>query len=201
MGSVSVPTLFNWRWTELNLALLQPERVLKNTLSALHSALKAAMFESCTRGSYGGEEAGRRAGRVRGGGRWETVRAGDRNCYVTAAAAHVSNVSAARTLAASIGWNSARGSPLRIISITLQYSKTQNAKSLAWLMHRMYEYKHSWDLSIARKINIINDVLTSCAHVVALALTWRFLFSHGRRVQATRFRVGEKDIWVRHQML
>lgn len=86
-----------------NLALRHPERVLKNTLSALHSALKAAMSGSCTRGWCGGAaeaEAGRR--RQRGPA-----------CDVRAAATHVSKVSAAKTLTdASIGWTSARGSPM-----------------------------------------------------------------------------------------
>lgn len=45
--------------------------------------------------------------------------------------------------------------------------------------------------SMGREINVINDVLTSCAHVGDLVTD---PFSHGRRVQATRFRVGEKDI-------
>lgn len=64
------------------------------------------MFESCTRGSDGGAEAG--GGRGVGGG--PSVVA---NCYVRAAAAHVAKASAARTLAgAPIGWTSARGSRL-----------------------------------------------------------------------------------------
>lgn len=121
---------------------------------------------------------------------------------VRAAAAHVAKASAARTLAgAPMGWTSARGSTLCLKLIPLRAIKRKRP-CFTWLMHRMYDYKESWDrpTSMRRKINISNDVLTSCAHVVHLALTWRFLFSHGRRVQATRFRVGEKDIWVRHQM-
>lgn len=44
--SVSIPTLLNWRWAKFILVLLEPERVLKNTLSALLNALRVAMLKT-----------------------------------------------------------------------------------------------------------------------------------------------------------
>lgn len=52
----------------------------------------------------------------------------------------------------------------------------------------------------SRNTNVLETDETVYEHVSNPLLTWRTLFSHGRRLQATRFRVGEKDIWVRHQV-